>query len=85
MKLSKRLRKWKVNLPAWTPLDYMLREDVNGFADEVKVLESENARLRELAGLLLYGMKHDAPPHEVLLWSQKVNRLVDELGIELAE
>ena len=46
-------------------------------------LKAENAKLRELAGLLLYGMCHDAPPHEVLLWSQSVNRLTDELGIEM--
>lgn len=45
-------------------------------------LKKENAKLRELAGLLLYGMCHDAPPHEELLWSQRVNRLTDELGIE---
>ena len=50
--------------------------------DENEHLREENAKLRELAGLLLYGMRHDAPPHEELLWSQMVNRLTDELGIE---
>ena len=50
MKLSKRLRKWKANLTTQTPIDYVitLRADVNGFADEVKALEMENAKLREL-------------------------------------
>lgn len=51
MKLSKRLRKWKANLTTQTPIDYVitLRADINGFADEVKALEKENAKLRELA------------------------------------
>ena len=50
MKLSKRLRKWRANLTTQTPLDYvlMLHEDIIGFADEVKALEAENDRLREL-------------------------------------
>ena len=48
----------------------------------INELEVENVKLRELANLLLYGMCHDAPPHEELLWSQRVNRLTDELGIE---
>ena len=50
MKLSKRLRKWKANLTTQTPFDYVmtLRADVNAFADEVKALESENAKLRSL-------------------------------------
>lgn len=51
MKLSKRLRKWKGNLTTQTPIDYVitLRADINGFADEVKALEKENAKLRVLA------------------------------------
>lgn len=50
MKLSKRLRKWKANLMTQTPVEYVLtlRTDVNGFADEVKALERENDKLREL-------------------------------------
>lgn len=49
MKLSKRLRKWKANLTTQTPIDYVitLRADINGFADEVKALEAENAKLRD--------------------------------------
>ena len=52
MKLSKRLRKWKANLTTQTPVDYVitLREDINGFADEVKALEAENAKLRMCLG-----------------------------------
>lgn len=51
MRLSKRLRKWKANLTTQTPVEYVitLREDVNSFADEVRSLERENAKLRELA------------------------------------
>ena len=49
MRLSKRLRKWKVNLTTQTPFEYILtlRSDVNGFADKAKALESENAKLKE--------------------------------------
>lgn len=56
MKLSKRLRKWKANLTTQTPVEYILtlRADVNGFADEVKALERENAKLRELVRCLVY-------------------------------
>lgn len=48
-------------------------------------LDAENAKLRELARLLLYGTTHDAEPAEGLVWSQKVNALVRELGIEVDE
>ena len=58
------------------------KHDLSLFSGELVASKLENIKLRELAGLLLYGMCHDAPPHEVLLWSQKVNRLIDELGIK---
>lgn len=45
-------------------------------------LEAENTKLRELARLLLYGATHDAEPAEALVWSQKVDALARELGIE---
>ena len=48
MNISKQLRKWKANLTTQMPVEYVLtlRADVKGFADEVKVLESENEKLR---------------------------------------
>ena len=46
-------------------------------------LEAENAKLRELARLLLYGATHDAEPTEGLVWSQKVDVLARKLGIEV--
>ena len=49
------------------------------------LVEVENAKLRELARLLLYGATHDAEPAEGLVWSQKGNALVRELGIEVDE
>jgi len=50
MKLSKRLRKWKANITVQIPIDYMLmlRDDIDGFADEVKALEAENKELKVL-------------------------------------
>lgn len=55
MKLSKRLRKWRKNITTQTLLDYVLvlHEDIMDFADEVKALEMENAKLRELANAML--------------------------------
>ena len=47
-----------------------------------KDLERENAKLRELVRLLLYGLDHDAEPADALVWSDEVNRLVKELGVE---
>lgn len=46
---------------------------------------SENAKLRELARLLLWGIDNDMPRYEELVWSQKVNVLVRELGVEVDE
>ena len=45
----------------------------------------ENAKLRELTDLLLLGVDNDMPRAEGLLWSQRVNALAHELGIEVHE
>lgn len=50
-------------------------------ADTSERLQAENTKLRELADLLLWGIDNDVPPAEGLVWSQKVNVLVRELGI----
>ena len=42
----------------------------------------ENAKLRELARLLLWGIDNDMPRYEELAWSQKVDALTRELGVE---
>lgn len=44
---------------------------------------SENAKLRKLVDLLLWGIDNDVPPAEGLVWSQKVNMLTRELGIKV--
>lgn len=66
MKLSKRLRKWRMNLTTQTPVEYVLtlRADVNGFADEVKALEVENKKLRELARDAIRAITCDRCWHE---------------------
>lgn len=96
MKLSKRLRKWKGNLTTQTPAEYVLtlRADVNGFADEVKALEHENARLkadveklRELARDAIRTISCDRCWHErqgnctpsQCVWDERA----DSLGIEV--
>jgi len=66
---------------AWRDLADTLRE----IQQENDQLKAENAKLRKLARLLLYGATHDAEPAEGLVWSQKVNVLVRELGIEVDE
>lgn len=43
----------------------------------------ENTKLRELADLLLWGLDNDVSPAIGLFWSQKVNVLLKELGIEV--
>lgn len=48
-------------------------------------LESENAKLRELVRLLLWGIDNDMPRYEELAWTQKVNVLVRDLGVEADE
>ena len=51
--------------------------------DRVCKGEAENAKLRELVRLLLWGIDNDIPPYEELIWSQKVNTLTRELGVEV--
>ena len=46
------------------------------------MLATENLKLRELIDLLIWGMESDIMPAERLVWSQKVNVLMRELGIE---
>lgn len=48
-------------------------------------LERENAKLRELVRLLLWGIDNDMPRYEELAWTQKVNVLVRDLGVEADE
>lgn len=59
-----------------------LRIEAERLCDENERLTTENNKLMELARLLLYGATHDAEPAEGLVWSQKVNVLMRELGIE---
>lgn len=51
-------------------------------SEDATDVRAENTKLRELARLLLYGATHDAEPAEALVWSQKVDALARELGIE---
>ena len=62
-----------------------LRIEAERLCDENERLTTENNKLRELARLLLYGATHDAEPAEGLVWSQKVNVLMRELGIEVED
>lgn len=60
--------------------------DLVGLMDHPDVnaqLLAENAKLRELAHLLLWGVDNDMPRDEGLVWSQKVDALTRELGIEV--
>lgn len=80
MKLSKRLRKWKANLTTQTPIDYVitLREDINCFADEVKALERENAKLREYVDRLERHALANVPTNEMKetkAWLNQMRRL----------
>ena len=58
-------------------------EVVDAIFCERDQLKSENAKLRELARLLLWGSDNDMPRYEELAWTQKVNALVRELGVEV--
>ena len=49
---------------------------------ELDEMRDENAKLRELARLLLWGVDNDVPRYEELAWTQKVNVLMRELGVE---
>lgn len=53
--------------------------------DKTLELSTENAKLRKLARLLLWGIDNDMPRYEELAWTQKVNVLVRELGVEVDE
>lgn len=66
------------------PLECALGE-ARALRRQVGALQAENARLRELAGLLLWGVDNDMPRAEGLLWSQRVNALAHELGIEVTK
>lgn len=50
--------------------------------ESVEHYRTENAKLRKLARLLLWGVDNDMPRDEGLVWSQKVDVLTRELGIE---
>lgn len=56
--------------------------EVKLLIDKANRLEAENAKLRELARLLLWSIDNDMPRDEELVWSQKVDALVSELGVE---
>lgn len=43
----------------------------------------QNAKLRKLARLLLWGVDNDMPRAEGLAWTQRVNALTRELGVEV--
>ena len=58
---------------------------IDSLGAENKRLKAESDKLRELARLLLYGATHDAEPAEGLAWSQKVDVLVRELGVEYSD
>lgn len=66
-------------------LDYGTVARKNGKRLPCESLAVENAKLRELAHLLLWGIDNDMPRDEELVWSQKVDALVSELGIEVDE
>lgn len=55
--------------------------DVNKMVELMDTLAAENAKLRELVRLLLWGIDNDMPRYEELAWTQKVNALVRELGV----
>ena len=59
-----------------------LREQGERLFDKTLELGTENAKLRELVRLLLWGIDNDMPRYEELAWSQKVNVLVRELGVD---
>lgn len=67
--------------------DYLAKSPSVVYPEDVlaylPAIEDENSKLRKLARLLLYGATHDAEPAEGLVWSQKVNVLVRELGAEV--
>lgn len=60
-----------------------LRSCQSDDADNARAIIGENEKLRELARLLLWGIDNDMPRYEELAWSQRVNALVGELGIEV--
>ena len=55
---------------------------IDSLVDECADHKAENDKLRELVRLLLWGIDNDMPRYEELAWSQKVNVLVRELGVE---
>lgn len=60
----------------------LLYSAIDSLNDDVRFLESENAKLRELVHLLLYGVDHEMNPADALVWSDRVNRLAKELGVD---
>ncbi len=59
-----------------------LKNSIEILSDVLALCRKENKKLRELADLLLWGINNDVPPAEGLVWSQKVNVLMRELGME---
>lgn len=78
---------------ALMPPSVVMVEDGPRYADmcrhyhklTVEDVLDENAKLRELVRLLLWGVDNDMPRYEELAWTQKVNALVRELGVEESE
>lgn len=62
---------------------YKAEQRLRDAADAIEGYERENAKLRELARLLLWGVDNDMPRYEELAWTQKVNTLTREMGVEL--
>lgn len=59
------------------------KHDLSLFSGELVASKLENSKLRELVRLLLWGVDNDMPRYEELAWTQKVNALVRELGVEV--
>ena len=59
-----------------------LRRTLSAQYEKVATIETQNAKLRKLARLLLWGVDNDMPRYEGLAWTQKVNDLVRELEVE---
>ena len=51
------------------------------YKEVIREYVAENAKLRELVRLLLWGVDNDMPRYEGLAWSQRVNTLTHELGV----
>lgn len=64
------------------PAMYM-RKLVPELCEQNAELFRENAKLRELVDKLLYGLNHDVTPADALVWTQEVNAMLRDLGVEV--